>query len=1158
MGLAFDKMLNKPPFGPECDPECPEDPRGSICYKGKCHFDCPLGSSKVQGKCKCEKSFSYRNPNKKIKDSWGQCVRDKSKRSSPPKRLSEKDLTEKGFVFPEGYNESYKQRVIMTVTYNPTMSKEDFEKTIQQVKESSERSVQEGCPEDYKVLQTIESLNKGQWPETPNNVPWDLNKPWVMKNDLVDCEGIKEFTNIIKKNNVPKYGDNYDTVIEECDDNCKKKVKKSIVTKADERFPTGFNSEENEKTVDCFDECNRDCGYDVDVNSLGECSKNCNDGSGPGKRTAKITIYKSALGSGTCPIPNAEEGKTYDIEMECNNYDCPQCKVLMKKPYYDDSEDYRGFTKFGTIYQKCLLDGKDIDCGGAEGGVNYKKGARTKYSIEYEEKSNSKGKLCVPGPPTIEEPCKPFAEDPVGNKVTKSDIGQEVYKGELTRDPDTKFVMGGGKKCNDTCIYSHDYPKVVEKCNATCDGGIEKRQKIVIADSSAPSCPEPEKKDFVCGDAPCNAPCVLQGNGEYYQINEACPGVYGGPYADVTWDSTNKKWSDNKEHKRKLKQAVLVPAIGTGSCEIKEKEEQCPTENIVQPINCEFGEWKLDRIEGLGTTVSEVMYPHLTHPRYGKHCVKMDAMGQGGISPQKVFKREIKQKAQYGGKACVGPSEKKEPYLKGSNGSYEENACPQDQQFVPGSWSAIDWNNMNCKDKYTEQEIKEEGERKFEINDKWPSMSQVKGPGNKVFYEFKARTPVQDTFLKGAHGGFESGDWYALPDRTIPEEKYPPLTDYRLKKYRLCKNLSDINYPNPGWELHKNVVKKDCNPVYRKEDKVYKSKKIIFSNNTNDSIMVPKAEGEFKYQTAENTPKFPHNYLSRGQFIASEHKGSPNDFSPTLGGEKYWSCPGSKHWLQFETVSGNIEMIEGIVYSVSGRDKGFRVQYSRNKSSWSDNIQVFDKSMDSLPDGQKLKVFGEPVEARYIRIYPKGSMVMQAGYLKKNDGVVDCKKGYSGRKTVWSKLVFDEALTRKHGSWHEGDALKKCPKDGTRFAVCLGDDEDCKEELKPGDFFGKKYSSDNKTTGVLDSNNFLIPKECGKDCLYGGWYTSESEASANKWGPCIDGYKYQYKFVREEPTTLSSTSKPGLKCFADFKNKVEDDFKSLEAERSHRIRNICK
>ena len=37
---------------------------------------------------------------------------------------------------------------------------------------------------------------------------------------------------------------------------------------------------------------------------------------------------------------------------------------------------------------------------------------------------------------------------------------------------------------------------------------------------------------------------------------------------------------------------------------------------------------------------------------------------------------------------------------------------------------------------------------------------------------------------------------------------------------------------------------------------------------------------------------------------------------------------------------------------------------------------------------------------------------MQVGYFRKNDGVVDCKGGYSGRKSVWSKLVFDEKLTR--------------------------------------------------------------------------------------------------------------------------------------------------
>tara|TARA_Y100000739_G_scaffold228956_1_gene242173 strand:- start:10579 stop:12201 length:1623 start_codon:yes stop_codon:yes gene_type:complete len=534
----------------------------------------------------------------------------------------------------------------------------------------------------------------------------------------------------------------------------------------------------------------------------------------------------------------------------------------------------------------------------------------------------------------------------------------------------------------------------------------------------------------------------------------------------------------------------------------------------------------------------------------------MDAMGQGGVRPEKVFKREIKQKAQYGGKACVGPMEKKEDYLKGSDGSYEENACPQDQQFIPGTWSAIEWNEKNCKDKYNEKEIKEESERTFEINDQWPSMSQVKGPGNKIFYEFKSRIPLQDTFFKGDYGGFESGDWHPLPDKTIAEEKYPPLTDYRLKKYRLCKNLSEINYPNPGWELHKNVVKKDCDPVYIKENKVFKNKKIVFSNNTNSIIMKPKAEGDFIYQTAENTPKFPHNYLSRGNFITSEHEGEPIDFDPSLEGSKDWSCPGDGHWLQFETVSGNIEMIQAIVYTVTGTDREFKVRYSRNKSSWSDDIPL--QNSTGTVDDKKIKNFSEPVEARYIRIYPSGKMKLSVGYLKKNDGAVDCKEGYSGRKTVWSKLVFDEKLTKEHGSLHEGDADKKCPTDGTKFAVCIGSDDDCKNELRPSDFAGNKYSTGENLTGTLSGDNFIPPRNCGEDCLYGGWYSSKNEASANKWGPCNqEGYEYQYKFVREEPTLLSNTVKPGLKCFEDFKEKVADDFKSLEAERSHRVRRIC-
>lgn len=1166
MGLAFDKMLNKPPFGSDCNPKCTSNIRGSICYKGKCHYDCPEGSSKVQGKCKC-KNGTYRNPNKKIKDSWGNCVMAKSKQPPPPKRLSEKDLEDKGFVFPEGYNESYKQRVIMAVSYNPTMSKDDFEKQVKQVKESSEQAIKDNCPEEAKILETIKTNNNNTWPEKPINIPWESTKPWPSYNELSDCEQINKLYDTIKNSNKVKYGNIYDTVLEQCNDNCKKKMKRSVIKDIDQKFPSSINDENNEKIVDCTSECNRNCSYTIDTNNIGDCDKNCNDGSGPGKKTAKITIYKKSLGTGTCPVQNGEEGKTYDIELECNKHDCPTCEVFMKKPYYDDTEDYRGFTKYGTIYQKCLKDGEEIDCGGAEGDHNYKQGARTKYTVEYNELSNNKGKLCIPGPPVITEPCKPFAEDPVGNKIKKSDIGQTIYQGELERDPDTEFVMGGGKKCNENCIYSGDYPKIVDVCNATCDGGTEKRQKLVIADKSAPSCPEPEKKDFVCADTPCNAPCVLQGNGEYYQINEACPGVYGGPYENVTWDSQNNKWSDNKEHKRNLKQAVLVPALGTGTCDLKEKEEPCPTDNIVQPIDCKFGPWKFDRIEGENITVNKVTYPHLSHPRYGQDCVNMNSLGVIGIYPKKVFKREIEQKAMYGGKACVGPMEKKEDYLK-ENGSYEKNACPQDQQFVPPLWKNINWNIENCKSSYTEKEVVDASKRNFEINEKWPSMDNISSSGNKIYFETKTRTKSQGPGLIAKYGGFESNEWYELAGKETPEEKYPPLTDYRLKKYRLCKNLSEINYPNPGWKLHKNVVTKDCNPVYRKENKIFKSKKFIFSNNTNDLVMKPKIEDNYFFNNATNSPKFPHGYLTTGYFVTSKHDGEPNTFNPVLDGTGFWNCPGKDHWLQIETLSNNIETIKGIVYTGKGSDKGFRVQYSRNKSSWSDDISLKNVT-GNLGDDKKLKVFNEPVEARYLRIYPEGSMEMQVGYLQQNDGVTDCKGGYSGRKTVWSKLVFDKELTKQHGQLHEGNTENKCPPHGTRLAVCLGNDEDCKNELRPNNFVGKKYSDNGTSVKVLSSTNFSVPKDCGTDCLYGSWYSSTSEAAQNTWGPCVkedgtnaktpadNGYQYQYKFVREESSNLSSNTKPGLSCFPQFMEKVADDFEQLEAERSHRVRRIC-
>ena len=103
----------------------------------------------------------------------------------------------------------------------------------------------------------------------------------------------------------------------------------------------------------------------------------------------------------------------------------------------------------------------------------------------------------------------------------------------------------------------------------------------------------------------------------------------------------------------------------------------------------------------------------------------------------------------------------------------------------------------------------------------------------------------------------------------------------------------------------------------------------------------------------------------------------------------------------------------------------------------------------------------------------------------------------------------------------------------------------------------------------MSSNNFVIPKDCGRDCLYGNWYSSDTEAAPNTWGPCVkedgtnaktaadNGYQHQYKFVREEPTTLSSNVKPGLKCFSGFSSRTSESFEELEAEKSHRIRRIC-
>ena len=95
---------------------------------------------------------------------------------------------------------------------------------------------------------------------------------------------------------------------------CKKKVSKIIQKEANTDFPINEKEQNDNKEIDCTDECNLDCEYKIETTGMGECSKNCNDGDGPGKKSVSLKITKEALGSGKCPIKNAEKGKTYLTE----------------------------------------------------------------------------------------------------------------------------------------------------------------------------------------------------------------------------------------------------------------------------------------------------------------------------------------------------------------------------------------------------------------------------------------------------------------------------------------------------------------------------------------------------------------------------------------------------------------------------------------------------------------------------------------------------------------------------------------------------------------------------------------------------------------------------------------------------------------------------
>ena len=45
---------------------------------------------------------------------------------------------------------------------------------------------------------------------------------------------------------------------------------------------------------------------------------------------------------------------------------------------------------------------------------------------------------------------------------------------------------------------------------------------------------------------------------------------------------------------------------------------------LLNSLDCKFGPWKFDRIQGMGTTASTVRYPNVNHVNLGKNCIKME------------------------------------------------------------------------------------------------------------------------------------------------------------------------------------------------------------------------------------------------------------------------------------------------------------------------------------------------------------------------------------------------------------------------------------------------------------------------------------------------------------------------------------------------------
>ena len=926
---------------------------------------------------------------------------------------------------PKELDERVKAIVKAKLKENPKMTDEQLTKLISDTTVMVVEDLATECQEEYSLMKTILSpkYGNGKWPTRKEleklidekNFPWSKSQImyWPEEKDITSCQVVNIIKDKIKMSNICVYSLGYDNIVNECNVDCGKGTQiksKSIVKNVNEDFPSiqpCSGEPQKEFICDSGKICKEDCRLEIDMTTFGKarCSKPCDSGDGPGEKTYKIKYLKSSKGGGSCDLDEKgkKEGEKYDVTVPCNEDKCPDCSIKSKGPYKDQVVDYTrssimdGKTK---AYTACLLpkeDGtyEDIDCGGNEGGFNYNKGARSKYSITYNITKDDYGvQSCTKGEDVTEEECAVNAFTPDLQPVVK----------------DGKIVKGGGEPCGNECVLSDDYPRLVivdgKECSKECGTGKKRMRKVVKSKSDAPYCPcknDPSKcpyEEVDCNTNACIAPCVYANEGKHVQINDYCPGV-DGPNKHIVWDTDKEKWYDSVKNKyfsrgdfiKKMRVPTKKPPIGKGLCYQGNKADfidQCNLDGTEKPIDGKWGPWEFNGYIGEPNTLQSVSPTYkkwddpsnpnsqakidkrvkdrldanekdpitgevLTEDTIRKeetHCVDENYLIIDDIPlPGKKYVRSISIFPEYGGKDVVGPSEKIESYMKKDDGSYSRY-CPVDKALIPEVWygdgqtTGATWEQERCykidgtgrSKKYRVSELDEEASKSFTRDVDLPEYATPSRTGEKRIIDagtrtiYKVKTRGGDETPAEKYGGFPDGKWH----KTIGDQSY--TYDRRNNEYDECEGVRDIlkkiKNNNNDWKAEdRYVLQKDCNPVYDWDGKYYMSDADAQLGKTGEETKTHTDTGR-KVLSDEEKKMYPGSSMRKtnnGKFLTND-----------MFNHAYCQKPGldsTRGWCGERSTDDFIQMI-----TVSGgleMIKGVVTQARKDSNQWVKTFEVY-------------------------------------------------------------------------------------------------------------------------------------------------------------------------------------------------------------------------